>query len=71
MMPRDHAIELFDEFHDILNNVVPDASIRGRRTKSEAARQCALMFVDQMQAHCGHELTEYWRQVENEINTLL
>ena len=70
MTAKDHALNIYDEFYDVLSDVVPDMSLRGRRSRSEAAQRCALLFAEQMQNHCGHELTQYWRDVETEIQIL-
>jgi hypothetical protein len=69
MTAKDHAQILFDEYYDLLSDVVHDMSLRGRRSRAEAARQCALMFIEQMQLHCNHELAQYWRDVESELQT--
>ena len=69
MTAKDHAQILFDEYYDLLSDVVPDMSLRGRRNRSEAAQQCALMFIQQMQLHCNYELAQYWRDVESELQT--
>jgi hypothetical protein len=70
MTAKDHAMNIYDEFYDMLSEVVPDMSLRGRRRQSEAAQRCALLFTEQMQNHCGHELTQYWRDVETQLQIL-
>jgi hypothetical protein len=70
MTAKDHAINLYDEYYDLLNEVVPDLSLKGRRNRSEAAQRCALLFVEQIQNHCGYEMAHYWRDVEVELQIL-
>lgn len=70
MTAKDHAQILFDEYYDLLSDVVQDLSLRGRRNKAEAAQRCALLFIEQMQIHCNYELAQYWRDVESELQII-
>lgn len=70
MTSRDHALNLFDEYYDMLANVVPDMSLKGRRMRRTAAQACAMLFIEHMQQHCSEELTQYWRDVETELQIL-
>ncbi len=66
MTPKEKAEKLIDRFEWIVATVSDQWSV------TQAAKQCALITVDELivheKNHVHHKWVEYWQQVKKEIN---
>jgi hypothetical protein len=65
MGPREKARELFQIYLDILLDAESD-----KQEIDEAAKECALIAVDECLHTCVESMVYYWKEVKQEIEKL-